>query len=323
MAGRYSVGLELNERVTTYVVRATHPRHHNAQAHVRLAEVRDRETLKLDLVMEPLGDVAKVEGFILNQRGEPLSGQPVYLRSDSLKKGYGASSDADGRFVLDNVPVGNDYHLRVQPEHAYKDFTLDSVEVWKDAPELEILLEPLATGFMRGTMVDPDSAPIPGFTLRVWSNEATGFFLEVTSDDTGRFELEEAPAGELTFQTGSAPRLIVRGTKLEPRSTTDVVLVLDWGEHRVSGTVLDEDRRPAASATVRLSWSHTKGGLNSSSSRQTKTDAAGRFFFSALAPGAHRITASDAEGSKTSPVTYEVGSNAPEPVLELRARGKP
>ena len=96
-------------------------------------------------------------------------------------------------------------------------------------------------------------------------------------------------------------------------------LVLDWGNHGFSGTVVDEARRPVAGAQVTLIWSDKKDGLQCSSMRRSTSDATGRFSFSALAPAVHRLMVS-VRGYSPAHMDYDVGKGNPEPVLELRPK---
>ena len=84
--------------------------------------------------------------------------------------------------------------------------------------------------------------------------------------------------------------------------------------------MLDAGGAAVSGARVSLHWSHAEGEVQSSSARNTVTDAAGRFAFSELGKGEHTISASS-ESHVQSQATYDVGSGAAPPVLRLQGRG--
>ena len=91
------------------------------------------------------------------------------------------------------------------------------------------------------------------------ASDATQGAVPISSDQQGYFELAEAPAGSLSFETRSAPRLAIRGVNLQPGGEQDVVLVLDWGKEELTGSVVGERGEPIAGAELSLSWGHSSG----------------------------------------------------------------
>jgi hypothetical protein len=201
---------------------------------------------------------------------------------------YHARSDANGSFSIADVEIGPDYRLSVVAPVPFRDYSERGIHITESGLSLEIVLESLATGHLAGRMADVEGNPLPG--LRLWLGGASARSgVPVVSDERGNFELEDAPLGSLSFDTRASPSLRVSGLTLREGGESDVLLVLDSGEREMAGKVLDDRGDPVAGAQVSLSWSHTSGGLQSTSRRATRTDPSGSFRFSELGPGAHLL----------------------------------
>ena len=187
--------------------------------------------------------------------------------------------------------------------------------------ELEIRLERVASGTVRGRMVDPLGRPVPDFVFWLRSTKAQGRSVSVTSDGEGRFEAMDVPAGSLIFETRSLPRFTVKGFVLEPESELDATLVLDWGDAALAGTVLSPEGDPLPGAKVNLLWTHNAESRQSVSFRHTVTDAAGRFSFADLSAGAHRIHVV-AGAYRGVQVSHNVGNDPTEPVIRMEPGGE-
>lgn len=317
--GRYDLALGLSDERTAYALKVQREGYKEKQVNILAAELEGAEHWEVNVVLEPLDRTAPVSGVIADEAGEPVAGETVMLYSAERSGRYSATSNGQGHFTLGEVQVG-EYRLWIYPKRAFKDYTLDPVEVREEGLELEIRLESVETGVIRGRMVDPAGAAVPRFTLQLRSMTALGNSLDVVGDDGGRFEVEDVPAGSLLFETRSFPRLSVRGITLEPGDgERDLTLVLDWGEHSFSGSVVDEGGAPVPGARVQLSWDAKAAGLRSSSIRHTVTDAAGRFTFSELAPVEHAISVS-VSGYAPGEAIHRVGEDGSEPTIKLKLR---
>jgi hypothetical protein len=188
-----------------------------------------------------------------------------------------------------------------------------------DGIELDVVLEALPTGRLSGRMLDADGNPVPNFRFWILSRDAVRSAVPIASDEQGYFELVDVPAGSLTFDTRSSPRLVVNGVFLPADGDEDVTLVLDWGDHVMTGAVLDERGDPVGGAEVLLSWSDTHGETRSTSKRLTRTDPSGSFRISQLGPGEH-VLELRAAGYHTLKERHEVGSYAADVEVRLQAR---
>ena len=233
--------------------------------------------------------VAQVTGALHTQDGTPVPVESVELESSTLEASYFGASDARGRFSIPGVAPGSDYEVRVLSDGRYRDYLRRGVTVTVEGLALELVLTPLASARLAGRMVDAEGVPIPHRTLLLQSSHTPGRALQITGDDRGRFTVEDAPTGQLTFSTRTVPHLKIRGPLLTPASEADLVLVLDEGGYELGGQVVGDRGLPVARAQLKLSWSHKQGESLSSSARTAVTDPSGSFRFTDLGPGPHRL----------------------------------
>jgi hypothetical protein len=245
--------------------------------------------LRLNTVLRPVEDAASVVGSVRAERGGPIAGATVVFGSPELRTHYQTVSDPDGNFSISNIVIGSGYQLRVLPGGSYFDYSRDQIRVSEDGNSFEIVLEALSMGRLTGRMLDLEGNPIPDFRIWLLSTGASRNAVPISSDEQGYFELADAPAGSLTFDTRASPRHIVRGVYLPVDGEREVSLILDWGALEMTGEVLDDRGDPVGGAEVKLSWSDTNGEIQSTSSRATRTDPSGLFRFGQLGPGEHLL----------------------------------
>lgn len=320
--GEYATRIELQGQHSIYVLTARREGFRENRLHVRSDQLQDVTDMEVDIVLEPLGTLTAVGGVLVSSDGSPVRGETLHLQSPSMNARYQTVSDPDGGFLFQDVQVGDDYRLLVYPKQSprsgwLKDYIQSPLTVPEAGLDLVIELESLGVGTIRGTMVDPSGQPIPNFTVWIRSMKAQGRSMEVTGDEQGRFLVEEVPEGEVLIETRSLPRLSVRGIRLAPDEEKEAVVVLDWGRHQLRGTVLDPTGAPVAGARIALHWTLTRPGLQSSSFRNAISDAEGRFEFSELGAGEHRITV-NCPGFLQKQMTHDVGISGNEPVLRLQ-----
>jgi hypothetical protein len=267
--------------------------------------------------LELASSLARVAGRLHTPDGTPVPGEAVELASWALDTRYFATSDARGRFSIPNVAPGSDYEVRVSSDGRYRPHTRRGVAVAPDGLELDLVLAPLAGARLAGRMVDADGAPIPMRTLLLQGSHQPGQALSITGDEGGRFRVDAAPTGRLSFTTRSVPHLKVSGPLLTPGTEADLVLVLDEGSHELGGWVVGDHGLPVKGAQLKLSWSHKQGDSVSSSARTAVTDAEGGFRFTGLGPGPHQL-AVRAEGYEELRETYGVFWNSGDVELRLR-----
>jgi len=260
--------------------------------------------------------VARVTGALHTPDGTPVPDETIELESWALEASYFGASDARGRFSIPDVAPGSDYEVRVLSESRYRNYSRRGLAVTAEGLTLDLVLEPLASAHLAGRMVDAEGSPIPLRTLLLQSSHAPGLALQITGDDRGRFTVEGAPTGRLTFSTRTVPHLKVRGPLLTPASEADLLLVLDEGSHELGGQVVGDHGIPVAGAQLKLSWSYKQRGSVSSSARTAVTDPGGSFRFTDLGPGPHRL-AVRADGYEDALETYGVFWNSGNVELRL------
>jgi protocatechuate 3,4-dioxygenase beta subunit len=275
-------------------------------------DLAEAQEMRLDVQLEVLGEITVVSGTLMTERGDPIAGERIQLSSPLLKTGYSAVSDEEGGFRIPNVEIGSDYQLFIWPRGAYQDYSRENLAATRGGLFLEIVLESLASARLAGRMIDADENPLPSFRLWLWSMRARGRPLPVSTDSDGYFVVEQAPEGPLRFGTRSRPHLEISGINLAAGDDAEVVLVVDWGEHVLSGEVLDDRGSSLAGARVQLSWMYAGGGIQSTSLRSAVTDNSGFFRFTQLGPGPHTLNVS-VTGYHGVQERYEVGEYS-EPV---------
>jgi hypothetical protein len=284
---------------------------------VDAAQLSATPALQLDAELQTLSDSATVSGIVQSRRGDPVPFVNLFLQSQQQRTDYRARSDREGGFSMPGVKFGSDYRLIVLARDTYRDYLQEQIDVTGGALFLDVVLEPLASGRLTGQMIDGDGNPIPNFRLWLVNIEAQHSSVPVSSDEGGYFVVEEAPEGTLVFDTRSSPLLRVSGINLPPGGDRDVVLQLDWGNYELRGSVLDEQGFPVAGAELFLYWSNEVGGLKSSSTRKSVTDASGLFRFSQLGPGPHRLNVR-ASGYRPRVQNYDVGLDPPGLEVQLQ-----
>lgn len=289
-AGAYELSFSLRE--------APAPRLHfsakgyqDEEVALRPSEFEGFEAIQVDVALAPLGSHAVVTGVLVGAGGEPIPFETAQLQSTPLNTRYAAVSDAAGAFSIPGVRVGGAYDLIVHPARVYAGYSRRGIDVPPEGLALEVVLEPLAARRLAGRMIDADGRPVPGFGLWIRSDRD----IELRGDGAGRFAVERVPPGDLQLTTRSPPRHVIRGIRPAGEGEEEVEIVIDSGDRRLEGRVLDERGNPIAGAQLDLAWLHHSGAVQSSSIRRSVSDVEGAFHFDALGPGPHLLTASAAE----------------------------
>ena len=219
-----------------------------------------------DLVLEP---GARLAGRVVDLADEPVAGAEVVrlteIQVSALTTGRRfaglpaeASSDAEGRFEIADLPPGERLHLLVR-RSGYRPSWVDGVEASGTEP-LTVVLSP--TSRIQGRVVDQAGRGVAGarVSARVLDpmldiETAKRFFqrdsAESTTDRAGRFVLELLPGPSLVdaWAPGYVP---VRGQEVTAGSETDpadLEVILGRGAV-LEGRVLDAGGEPVVSARV-------------------------------------------------------------------------
>ncbi len=301
--GNYGLVLTVDERSRTRKIRFTKVGYRAEILGVRQSDLRDLSEWRLDARLQVKAGVS-VEGTVMGVNGTPVAGARIQLYSHPLGRSHRATSGQDGSFSMDNVDTGDDYRLWVRPKADFQDYVDEGFQIGSRGLYLPVVLSPLGTGSLRGQMVNAFRDPISLYTLWMWNGGAgANRNLAVMGGSSGRFLVQNIPAGEVTFGSRGYPQFTLGGIQLEPGQTTSVSLVLDWGNEEMAGQLVNSaDGEPVAGAEVTLFWSDEEQGVTSRSKRQTVADGGGYFIFTELGPGPHTISVT-ARGFR--PARYE------------------
>src|SRR5271157_1637554 len=105
---------------------------------------------------------------------------------------------------------------------------------------LRIAAQGRQSGEIRGTVLDPSEAPVPGTKVTV-TGVATGVSEAVTSNSTGGYDLPYVPPGEykVTFEKQGFKTAVRKGIQLHLESiTVDVMLEVGSVSEEVSVTAV-------------------------------------------------------------------------------------
>jgi len=262
--------------------------------------------LALTVTMEPVYEFSTVSGSVTDANGVQVAGETVRLYSPSLKRNYRAVSDAAGGYLFAEVEAADDYQLWVRPAGPYSDFTEQGLQLSQGSLRRDIELASLERSYrLSGRLLDQDGRPVPNFTLTLRSQAASGQRLPLTSDDDGDFVVEHVPGGELVIESRTMPYYNLSGLQLSgDRQEHHVNLVVNRGQHKLLGQVVNSDGRPVATPKISITSTQVVNGIRSRSSSNTSADARGYFLFTDLGAGPHTVTvnAPGYDGVRVQPV---------------------
>jgi protocatechuate 3,4-dioxygenase beta subunit len=250
-------------------------------------------SMPIALTMEPIYEFSTVSGSVKGPDGKQITGDYVRLYSPSLQRNYKAKIDDAGEFLLTDVEIADDYRLWILPSGPYRDFSEENFAVTPGSMRRDIVLSELDRSHrLRGRIVDQDGRPIPNYTLTLRSMAAIAQKLPVTSNGSGRFEVEGVPEGELVFESRTMLYQKISGLLIDGDYSERIVdLVLNHGRHKLLGKVVDEAGNPVATPRILITASRVnENGTRSQLKGSTSADAKGRFVFTDLASGEHTVT---------------------------------
>lgn len=292
----------------------------------------------VEVVLFPVeaGDNA-VYGTVRDRNGIAIPGAQARLSglgAESLTEhGRSAATGADGRFRFEGVEPGL-YMLQVEKE-GFAPRMLRDVRLNR---EIEVTL--LSSAIVRGRVqVRGESAPPPQYTVaaRSLDQEDEDLFelfslwqppIEAAfNDPEGRFELRVDPGAYRI--TASAEGHAPGNAEIEAlggQTIDNVILLLEPGGGRISGTVETADRRSSSGARVTLLEGDVPldtligAGLeNLPGARSVFADSDGAFTFANLAAGEYLVAAEHPNYTPghAGPLALEPGGIASGVVIEL------
>ena len=160
---------------------------------------------------------ATVSGVVRAATGAVIEGASVGIGSAT------ATTDADGQFELQNLPVGS---ATIVTSASGFEQRSESISLVAGNNAHDVVLTRIPTATVSGVVTDLSGAVIEGASVKIGSATAT-------TDAEGRFELQNLPVGNATIHT-TAPGFVPRSETVSlvaEANTHDVVLTPagEWG----------------------------------------------------------------------------------------------
>ncbi len=273
---------------------------------LQFSVARNGQRLNIDIVMLGRGTL---QGRTLSESGQPLKDTAIRVTSLTDGSVYAATTDADGRFTVARVPVGNIFIEAVNPTANAQMSISENIPFAGATTSRDFVLltadSPKAIVVKRGTVAghvlrSTGTGSLAGLPIVVYytggSQEGVGcpvFFGECaialgSTDADGAFTVPGVPAGRLRVTTFDQAALQEGEASLQlaPDAVGTVNIVISGGLAIVKGVVLDAAGNGVPGARV-------GGGLS-----LVTTDATGHFTLPDVPLGRQTIVAvSDAQGS--------------------------
>ncbi len=249
---------------------------------------------QLDVVLTRTFNSVTVTGWIGNDYGAGLEGAKIKLAPTNSQSKDGIYltlfSDEVGHFSLDGINADIGYRLSAYATPEYSSYeNLDFVAT-RNPKQLNIILDSLKFIDIDGMIVNREGTPIPDFELYL-TNVSTGTHVKkIVSDSSGFFALRNFPVGEVSLSTRGPEYFKISGLILSETSYGSLMLVVDKGDHYLSGWVSDVNNIAVAKAMVTLDSITNNGPIKYISYRPKSTDFAGNFWFDNIGSGTHLIT---------------------------------
>jgi len=261
-------------------------------------QLQQKPVVELNLALDDNPDSVRLSGWVGSDAGVAL--EAVRVELTALETGNGDNfyltvfTDAQGNFSLEGVGAGERYRLSVKPAPEYQGYQDNDFVVSPNPEQINLVLNSLKLVDIDGMILNPESAPMPNFELQV-SNVTTGIHTrKIVSDASGFFSLKDFPLGAISLTSrlasSGAEYFKISGLTLTNDEYRNLVLIVDKGDHYLSGWVSDENGIGVAKAMVTMTAKLQDGSIEYFSYRSQSTDHAGRFAFSNMGGGEHQLS---------------------------------
>jgi uncharacterized protein YfaP (DUF2135 family) len=209
----------------------------------------------------------QLAGQVVHMRDEhiPVPEVEVYIEGLEAQR---TSTDADGRFVLADVPPAP-----VQVWAAADGYR--RIAIVADSLQAPLRVPMVGDATLVGAVTRSDTGePVPGAAIILHGN-----LFRTETDDKGQFRLDGVPSGAVQI-AASAPGLSAQLARELPANQETAVAIELTGEASVRGRVLSAtDRRPVADASVAVAGTRL----------QTTTDEQGGFLLQDIPAAAVKL----------------------------------
>lgn len=257
-------------------------------------ELNQAPLIQLDVVLKETLDSVSVNGWIGNDFGIGLESVKIVLIPGNIQGEEGiyltVLSSETGSFSLEGIKSGVRYSLSAYATPEYSSYLDTNFVVTQNPKQLNIILESLRLIDINGMIVNREGTPIPDFEMYM-TNISTGTHVrKIVSDSSGFFSLIHYPVGEVSFSTRGPEYFKITGLTLSESAYRTLMLVVDKGNHYLSGWVSDSNNIAVEKALVYLDSTIQDGTIKYSSYRPKSTDRAGSFYFDNVGSGEHKIS---------------------------------
>ena len=291
--GKYEITLEILEHYNP-VLQFLRSGYRGKRIKMSKQELSQQSRKQLDVVLTETLESVTVNGWIGNEFGTGLGSVKIELAPASTQGEEGTYltvlSGEAGNFSLAGVRSGVRYSLSAYATLEYSSYLDVNFVVTQNPKQLNIILESLRLIDINGMIVNREGTPIPDFEIYM-TNISTGTHVKkLVSDSSGFFSLMNYPVGEVSFSTRGPEYFKITGLTLSESSYRTLMLVVDKGDHYLSGWVSDGGGVAVEKALVYLDATLQNGTIKYSSYRPISTDRAGRFYFDNIGSGEHKIS---------------------------------
>lgn len=292
--GQYRLLLEL-PRQRLPIINFLRAGYRGHRVHLGWDQLSGRPVFELDIELADSRDTRRLEGWVANDIGIPLEGARITIKSvdTSTDRLYYLTvfSDERGQFRLEGVLADARYHVTATLPPQYPVYNDPDFYLGNDTRSLEIVLKSLQFVTLGGMILGRDGTPIAGLEFYI-KNLSTGLHTrKIVSDSSGFFALENYPLGEVVLTTRGAEFFRIAGMEITEDNYSNLSLVVDRGDRYLDGWVSDVNGQPLEKAMVTLETRRVIDGVEYFSYRSQTTGVSGRFEFSAIDGGEHRISA--------------------------------
>ena len=249
---------------------------------------------ELNIKLEDAYDTVNLTGWVGNDIGLNLEGARVelVLSEGSVTETYFMTvfTDPQGAFEFEGVLMDKSYRLTVNLAPDYPVYQDPEFLVKQNPEQVNVILNSLKFVDVSGMILNRQSSPVPDFEIYVTNLSTGAHSRKIVSDSSGFFTLEGFPLGEVSLSTRGPQYYKITGLTLSETQYSNLTLIVDQGNHYLSGWVSDENGGMLEKALVTLDSAYSDGSIEYLTYRSQGTDANGNFAFDNLGPGEHNIT---------------------------------
>ena len=252
----------------------------------------------VNLIQDPEGTI---KGWVYNPDGTPAVNAEVCL-GKCPPRGRGTTTDDDGVFVFENVPL-NKYKILARSQVTEDaGYTHTELTFTGETAHPIIILNGL--GVVTGTVEWQDGTPASGVEVNLRSSPIPACEdppCTALADENGNFQFIQVPSGNFTVEAVNPLNPNVSGSNggiLEPGGIADVRVVLE-PVGSITGVVLFSDGSPAPGIVAKVDQTNPTG-FQLPLILYGETESDGRFTFGSVPVGdpvsTYRLTLEDPLG---------------------------